>query len=148
MQKKLIQVYKCDFYHSSKMIAVPIYLSTRLYKNYKHRREKKYIQIDKYSFMSESANLSHPQDGKPIKDYLPWCIDLFDKIFNNKLNISSTINNASTENYQLNPRWCENHSKEIDQIGETGIKAIKNYKTIMIWNRIFHINKIFSHLNI
>ena len=32
-------------------------------------------------------------------------------------------------------------------MGEIGIKVIKNYKTLMIWNRVFCTNEKFPHLN-
>ena len=37
--------------------------------------------------------------------------------------------------------------KAIKQLGEIGIKVIKNHKTIMQWNRVSRVNEVFPHPN-
>ena len=109
-----------------------------------------------------------------MEDCLSRRIDIFDGILNNTIDISCIVNKA--QDYELNTRQtiairqriqylrmayfnvldselnqpvrfnkcCE---KAIQKLSELGIRVIKNYKTIMEWNRIFRTNEMFPHPN-
>ena len=124
----------------------------------------------------EGKSLFHPQHDEDVEDCLSRRIDMFDDIVNHKADISLLVNRASEENAQLNVKQgiimiqklqylrmaylnvlnsnidepisfrkcCE---EAIKQMSEIGVNVITNYRTIMIWNRIFRTKEIFPHPN-
>ena len=113
---------------------------------------------------------------KIVDDCLSRQIDLFDSIINNRFDISILVNKALEENCELTTKqniiirqrihylrmayfnmlnsdlnepvlFKECCKKLIKQMHEIGVKIISDYKTIMVWNRIFRVNEIFPHPN-
>ena len=132
--------------------------------------------IGDYFNSTEATLLFCPQDDESVEDCLSRRIDVFDDILNNKIDVSFIVNRACEKNCELNINQTINIrqriqylrmayfnvlesdldqpimfkfccEKAIQQLSEMGIKIIRNFKSIMQWNRIFRTHEMFPHPN-